>query len=75
MKVSNAGLIGESNGLYFPGSNTNNTEDWFTGEVHNPDGAFIKSRKKMLESFFQKLFRQNPALCRNQLTILFFQVQ
>lgn len=73
-KIANEGLVRELNGLNFPGSNASNTEDWFTGEVHNPDGAFIKSRKKMLQLFFQKLFRQNPTLWKNHRTVNFFKV-
>ena len=73
-KIANEGLVRELNGLNFPGSNVSNTEDWFTGEAHNPDGAFINSRKKMLQLFFQKMFRQNPTLWKNQRTVNFFQV-
>ena len=75
MQMLNNGHIRDSTGLNFPGSNANNTEDWFTGEAHNPQGAFVTSRKKLLEAFYQKLSKQNPSFFRHERTKMFFHVR
>jgi hypothetical protein len=74
IQTVNAGHVPSSIGLIFPTSNTAGAENWLSGNLCDPNGAFVQSRKCALDFFYQKLFNQNPSLYEDKKTIEFLQV-